>query len=130
MKKIDSKTKKKILEEISNQPERRKEILESYDIPRRTYYNWLNEKSVPVVPVVPVESVPVVPVESVPVVPVVPVESVPVVPVVPVESVPVVPKIDESKQTHLSAIIKVNALPEGAGALPNNTWDKIEKKEK
>lgn len=44
--------------------------------------------------------------------------------------VPVVPKIDESKQTHLSAIIKVNALPEGAGALPNNTWDKIEKKEK
>jgi hypothetical protein len=78
---------------------------------------------------VPVESVPVVPVVPVESVPVVPVESVPVVPVVPVESVPVVPENDKSNVTNLSPIIKVNALPEGAGALPNNTWDKIEKKE-
>ena len=72
MKKITEEEKKKILEEISSKKESVTKILHDHNVPKQTYYNWLNKnKVVPeVVPIVPVEEevvpevVPIVPVED------------------------------------------------------------------
>ena len=57
MKKITEEEKKKILEEISSKKESVTKILHDHNVPKQTYYNWLNKnKVVPeVVPIVPVE---------------------------------------------------------------------------